>query len=219
MSAPIYPVGLVLSGRKCLVVGGGRVAARKIRGLLTCGASVTVVAPEVHEAVGLLAAQGVIAEIDASPLLLRLREYRPGEAADYNLVLTATGIPEVDAIVHDDAVAAGVWVNSADDLDNSTFILPAVVRDGLVAVAVSTSGSSPALATWLKTRLAVAMGSATGDLAAMLSEARELVKASGKKTESVDWEGLLDGPLPGLVAEGRLEEARSLIKAQIDAGD
>jgi siroheme synthase-like protein len=218
MTSPVYPVGLMLAGRKCLVVGGGRVAARKIRGLVLSGASVTVVAPQAHEAIGLLAAQGVIEQIDASPIDLQLREYRPGEAAAYNLVLTATGIPEVDGMVHHDAVNAGVWVNSADDIDNCTFILPAVLRDGPVTVAVSTSGSSPALATWLKRHLFESMGRGMGELAGLLAEARELVKSRGKRTESVDWEGLLEGPLPGLVAEGRMEEARRLIEAQLEGG-
>ncbi len=144
VGAPIYPVGLVVQGRRCLVVGGGRVAARKIGGLLSCGAAVTVVAPEVHVAIGELAESGVIAAIDESPLEVHIRPYRSGEAADYLLVVAATGEAAVDDEVHRDAVGAGIWVNVADDPSRCTFVLPAVARDGVVSVAVSTAGASPA---------------------------------------------------------------------------
>lgn len=211
MTAPVYPVGLVVRDRPCLVVGGGRVAGRKIASLLACGAAVTVVAPEAHEALGLLARAGAIDAIEGAPLDVQLRPYRRGEAAAYRLVVTATGIPEVDGAVHDDAEAAGVWVNSADDPANCSFVLPAVWRAGPVSVAVSSGGTSPALAGWLRSRAAEALGPEAGTLAELLGEARRAVKARGRPTESIDWAGLLEGPLPDLVRQGRLEEARALL--------
>ena len=134
--SPFYPVSLEVSGRPCLVVGGGTVAARKARTLLECGAVVAVIAPALSE------------EMEALASLLRTverREYAVGDASDFRLVVTATGVPEVDGTVYADAEAAGVWVNSADDPEHSSFILPAVHRDGAVTVAVSTGGLSPAL--------------------------------------------------------------------------
>ena len=122
VGAPIYPVGLVVKGRRCLVVGGGRVAARKIAGLLACGAAVTVVAPEVHVAVAELSDSGVIAAIDESPLEVHIRPYSSGEAADYVLVISATGDPAVDETVRRDAQSAGVWVNVADDPSRCSFV-------------------------------------------------------------------------------------------------
>jgi len=213
----IYPVGLLLSGRRCLVVGGGKVAARKISGLLACGASVTVVAPRVHEAIAVLATEGEIATIDGPPLEVQVREYRDGEAAAYSLVVTATGDSEVDERVSRDAKNAGVWVNSADDPARSSFILPAVARDGAVSVAVSTSGTSPALATWLRDRLAEEMPVGSGEIAALLAEARQTLLRGGASTQSVDWHGLLEGALPSLVAEGRIEEARTLLEEALRA--
>ena len=217
VGGPIYPVGLVVKGRRCLVVGGGRVAARKIDGLLACGAAVTVVAPEVHEAIGALAGSGAIAAIDESPLDVQLRPYRAGEAAAYRLVIAATGDHGVDDAVHRDAEAAGVWVNVADDPARCTFVLPAVGRAGPVSVSVSTGGASPALAGWLRDRVMGALGPGTAELALLLEEARRRVHERGGSTEDVDWRSLLDGPLPALVRQGRTAEARAAIDAFLEA--
>jgi len=213
VDAPIYPVGLVVKGRRCLVVGGGHVAARKIGGLLACGAAVTVVAPEVHVAIGALTDSGVIAAIDGSPLEVHIRPYASGEAADYLLVISATGSPAVDEAVYQDAQAAGVWVNVADDPSRCSFILPAVARDGTISIAVSTGGASPALAGWLRDRAVREMGPGMGDLAALLDEGRRRIHDQGKSTETIDWRRLLDGPLPDMVRRGDLDHARSELDA------
>lgn len=215
--APLFPVGLLLEGKRVLVVGGGRVAARKVEGLLACGASVTMVAPEVHVALDMLVANGAIAAIDGSPLEVHLRPYERSEAAGYRLVVAATGHREVDAQVHADAEDSGVWVNSADDPEHCTAVLPAVWRDGQVSVAVSTGGSSPALAGWLRDRVAQWLGSGLAELATLLAEARRSVQQAGAATESVDWRTILDGTLPALVADGRLDEARELLESQVKA--
>src|SRR6202451_49680 len=127
----LYPVSLDVSSRSCLVVGGGRVAARKARSLLDCGAAVTVIAPSLSDDMEALV---------PSLRTVERREYSGGDASTFRLVVTATGVPEVDGAVYADAEAAGVWTNSADDMAHSSFILPAVHRDGPVTVAVSTGG-------------------------------------------------------------------------------
>ena len=176
-------------------------AARKASGLLRCGAAVTVIAP---------ALCGAMTQL--TPLSIVCRPYAAGDAAGYRLVVTATGIASVDAAVYADAEAAGVWVNSADDASHSTFILPSVHRDGPVSIAVSTSGASPALASWLRARLAESCGPGVGELADLLGRARRALHEAGRSTESVDWGALLDGPLPALVRAGCLEEARALVE-------
>jgi siroheme synthase-like protein len=202
----LYPVVLRVAGRPCLVVGGGPVAARKCAGLVDCGALVTVVAPRVDPA------------IEAMGATVRRRSYRSGEAGHYRLVITATGIPEIDGQVSADAEAAGVWVNSADDPDRCTFVLPSLHRDSPVTVAVSTGGSSPALAAWLRRRIGEDVGPGLGTLATLLEEARQDLRARGRDTGSVDWRALLDGPLPELVRSGDLEAARELLaRAVADA--
>lgn len=205
----LYPVALNVAGRNCLVVGGGAVAAGKVLGLVRSGAVVTVVAAEPGAAL-----EAVLAPENApgpGSITVERRPYRAGEAAGYRLVVTATGTGEVDGTVVADAEAAGVWVNSADDPERSTFYLPSVHRDGPVVVAVSTGGASPALATWLRRRAGVQLGPDLGTLALLLEEARRRLQAAGRPTDSVDWQTLLDGSLPDLVRDGRMDEARRLV--------
>jgi siroheme synthase-like protein len=197
-----YPVALDVAGRHCLVVGGGPVAARKARGLVACGAWVTVIAPDLAS--------------EMEPLIPQLHEleqrpYAAGDAARFRLVVAATGIPDVDGQVFADAEAAGVWVNSADDRAHSSFILPAVHRDGTVTVAVSTGGRSPALASWLRDRLSDACGDGIGALARILGDARTQMQEAGLRVDTVDWTALLDGPLPSLVAAGELDNAAAIV--------
>jgi len=214
--SPLYPVALVVDGRRCLVVGGGPIATHKAEGLLNCRADVTVVAPQISERLRQLAVDAVSAPAAEGRLMLEERSYRTGEASGYRLVLTATGDPAVDQAVAADAEAAGVWVNSADDVDNCTFMLPAVHRDGDVTVAVSTGGASPALAGWLRDRAAAAMGPEAGNMAVLLDEARRRVRAQGRSTEVTDWSAILSGPFVDLVRAGRMDEARALLRASVD---
>ena len=197
-----YPVSLDVTGRRCLVVGGGPVAARKARGLVACGARVTVVAPDLAPEMETVAPQ--LHEVERRP-------YAAGDAARFRLVVAATGIPGVDGQVFADAEAAGVWVNSADDRAHSSFILPAVHRDGPVTVAVSTAGRSPALASWLRDRLSAACGGGIGTLAQILGDTRAQMQEAGLRVDTVDWAALLDGPLPSLVAAGELDNAAAIV--------
>jgi siroheme synthase-like protein len=132
------------------------------------------------------------------------------------LVVTATGRPEVDHAVFADADAAGVWVNSADDAGNCSFLLPAVHRAGTVTVAVSTGGASPALARWLRTRAAATLDFDVAVVAELLDEARSLVKETGRSTESLDWDDILDSQVVPLVREGRTDEARAVLRTFVD---
>jgi siroheme synthase-like protein len=212
-----YPVSLDVAGRRCLVVGGGETAGRKAAGLARCGATVTVVAPELHPSTEELSVDPAVTA--PGRVVFERRDYAGGEAAGYRLVVTATGIPTVDGAVATDAEAAGVWVNSADDPANCTFHLPSVHRDGAVSVAVSTGGTSPAMATWLRKRLAEAAGPGLGTLAGLLEAARRRLQSDGLPTDSVDWHALLDGPLPDLVRRGDVDGARTLVNGAIPPPD
>lgn len=216
-AAPVYPVALVVEGRPCLVVGAGAVAARKVAGLVACGADVTVVAPVVEAGVAALASS----PDGTGPGTVRVerRPYRAGEAARFRLVVTATGLPDVDWAVARDAELAGVWVNSADDPDRCSFLLPAVHRQGPVAVAVSTGGASPALAAWLRTRVADVVGPETSTVVELLRLARRDLRAAGRSTEGVDWQEVLEGRFTTLVRDGRTAEATAVLRRAVGLDD
>lgn len=192
-----YPVNLVVDGRACLVVGGGAVAARKVAGLQACGASVHVVAPEVGE------------EIRSLPgVTWEERPYRASDLGGRRLVISATDDPTVNRAVYLDAEAAGVWVNGADDPEHCSFTLPAVLRRGSLLVTVSTGGRSPALASWLRTRLEAEIGREYEVLLDLLSAEREALQAEGRSTEGLDWQKALDSDMLGLIRNGDLTNAR-----------
>ncbi|MFM2076768.1 MAG: hypothetical protein RJA49_658 [Actinomycetota bacterium] len=171
-----YPVVLDLSNVPVLVVGGGRIADRKAEGLVAAGARVTVVAPT------------VLADLAARAVEVRERPYLAADLDGQQMVMTATDVPAVNAQVALDARARGLWVNSADDPDNCTFILPAVARRGPVVVAVGTDGASPALARHLRDRIAAEiLTPGTEAVAAELARQRAAFHAEGISTETVDW--------------------------------
>jgi precorrin-2 dehydrogenase/sirohydrochlorin ferrochelatase len=196
VDAPLYPVGLIVAGRRVLVVGGGKVAAEKVRNLAACGAAVTVVAPDVDDA---------ISSLDA--VTVEQRAYEAGDAANgYRLVIAATDDAAVNRQVHDDADGAGVWVNAADDPANCTFTLPAVLRRGKVTVGVATGGSSPALAGWLRDRIATTeVGPEYEVLADLLAEARA-------REPHRDWRNILDSGILDDIRAGRIAEARERLQ-------
>ena len=201
LDGPQYPVNLVVRGHRCLVVGGGRVALGKVRGLLAADALVTVVAPKVID--DLEGLEGVDVE---------RRPYRAGEVSGYRLAVTATDDPEVNRQVFLDGEAVGVWVNSADDPANCSFILPAVVRQGPIMVTVGTGGHSPALATWLRRHIERELDASFTTLLDLLAERRAAIRAEGTGTEGLSWQAVLDGGMLDLVREGRIDEARERLR-------
>lgn len=201
VDAPLYPVALVLAGRRCLVVGGGKVAHQKVRGLLDAQADVTVVAPEIDE------------RLRDLPVSCQQRRYRPPEAAGYQLVVAATGKPEINQQVFDDADAAGVWVNSADDPERCSAVLPARIRRGRLLVTVSTQGHSPAVSAWLRRRLDDELGPEYDTLIGVVSDVRQEIQAAGRATESLDWQAALDSGILELIRANRLDVAKERLRA------
>jgi precorrin-2 dehydrogenase / sirohydrochlorin ferrochelatase len=197
----LYPANLVLAGKRCVVVGGGSVAARKIRALVDAGADVLVIAPKISE------------EIKALPVKLAERSYRRGDLSAAWLALAATDDAIVNRQVFTDGQDVRVWVNVADDPEACSFTLPAVMRQGPVMVAVSTSGYSPALAGWIRERIAADLGPEVALLAELLSEARDTLKASGRSTEDVDWRRALDSDMLDLIRTGQTAQARERLQA------
>jgi precorrin-2 dehydrogenase / sirohydrochlorin ferrochelatase len=156
---------LDLEGRRCLVVGGGAVGAEKARGLLACGARVTVVSPSLCERLSQLEVEW------------RARRYRRSDLAGMFLVIAATAERATDVRVHRDAETRGMLCNVADVPELCNFILPAVHREGPIAIAVSTGGASPALAKRLRDEMAALVEPRHADLARELATIRPAVKA------------------------------------------
>ena len=171
-----YPVFLSLRGRRCVVVGGGKVAERKVRALLRAGASVRVVGPELTPHLAQLATKKRIDVIR--------RPYRKGDLKGQArngvplLVFSATNDPAVQQEVRREAEAIGALVNLADDRERSTFLVPASFARGDLQVAISTSGASPALARNLRRRLQAMRGEEYAAHLRFLREARREVLKS-----------------------------------------
>jgi precorrin-2 dehydrogenase / sirohydrochlorin ferrochelatase len=203
VSAPSYPVNLLVAGRPVLVVGGGTVAAEKAGGLVAAGADVHVVALAVGE------------DVRALPVTWEERAYRAGEVGRYRLAVACTDDPTTNQAVYDDGEAANVWVNAADDPDRCSYTLPAKLEQGRLLVTVSTSGHSPALARWLRDRLADQLGPEYDTLIDLLAEARAGLIADGRPTLGADWRSALDSGMLDLVRAGRLDEARAHLAAAL----
>ena len=133
-----FPIYLEMTGRRCLVIGGGAVAERKIANLLEAGAEVTVISPDVSENVAHWSKNNSIQ--------LKAKCYQNGDLDGYELAFVATDDDRVNASVYQEGKSRGVWVNAADDPAHCDFILPSVLRRGDLTVAVSSGGQSPALA-------------------------------------------------------------------------
>jgi uroporphyrin-III C-methyltransferase/precorrin-2 dehydrogenase/sirohydrochlorin ferrochelatase len=167
----MYPIMLSLEGRRCLVVGAGGVALRKVQGLVADGALVHVVAPEVVPEIEELAAGGRV--------VVERRPYRAGEATGYALVFAATNDREVNRAVFEDADRAGIWVNAADDPELCTFHLPARVRRGPLQIAVASGGEVPFAARRIRQLLERRFGPEWGEWVDAAARFRARVRGLG----------------------------------------
>lgn len=166
--AGFYPLVLRLRGRRVLVVGGGKVAARRVTGLLEAGAHVVVVSPVFSPAFVRLISGGAVTSLQ--------RPYQSSDVADMALVIAATDDPKVNAQVRRDARRAGVLVTVADDPENSDFIVPAVVRRGDLLFAISSGGASPGLVGQLRRELDLLVPEDAAVLVRLLAKARQRVQ-------------------------------------------
>jgi siroheme synthase-like protein len=170
LETPFYVACLKLKGRRCLVVGGGEVGLEKVEGLLACDGDVTLVAPAAEPALLALADEGSIR--------WEARAYEPTDLDGAFLVIAATNDSEVNIGVYEDAQARAMLVNVVDVPPLCNFILPALVRSGPLAIAISTAGASPALAKRMKREIAALFGDEYARLAVMLNDARGWAKAT-----------------------------------------
>jgi precorrin-2 dehydrogenase/sirohydrochlorin ferrochelatase len=199
-----YPIFLKIRGKRCVVVGGGQVARRKVRALLEYGANIEVISP------------------DPCPELIELegrrkigilkRQYQPGDLNKALIAIAATDSSDLNQQVVKEAQDKAVLVNAADDLENSDFIVPSYLRRGDITIAVSTAGRSPALARKIRARLEKEFGDEYASLVRLIGEVRAEVRRQKVKVSGEDWQEALDLDLIlDLLKRGEAEKARALL--------
>jgi precorrin-2 dehydrogenase len=208
LETPFYIACLRLTGRRCVVIGGGEVGLEKVEGLLACDADVTLIAPEAHPELVQLSLEGSIR--------WHQREYSGATDLDGCLIaIAATDDTDLNVRVFEDAEARSMLVNVVDVPPLCNFILPAIVRTGPLAVAISTAGASPALAKRMKREIAELFGEPYAVLAVLLNDVRGWAKATlpAYQDRKVFFEAIVNGqPDPvEMLREGDIDGVRDLI--------
>ncbi len=207
-----YPVFIELKGRRCLVIGGGQEAQRKVEGLLAADGHVGIISPTLTDDLKQLLAGGKIAS-------WRERDYEDGDVEGYEIVMVATDDGNVNAAVSAEGKRRGVWVNAADDTENCDFILPAVIRRGNITLAASTSGTSPALARRLREELDAYLTEDMPALAELLAEVRVDLRSRGIKPDVEVWQDAIDEHLRVLLAQRKYKQAKARLLEALGAGE
>jgi precorrin-2 dehydrogenase/sirohydrochlorin ferrochelatase len=210
LETPFYIACLKLNGRRCVVVGGGDIGLEKVEGLLACDADVTLIAPVAHPALETLATEGSIQ--------WEKRAYAgPADLEGTFLVIAATDDSEVNIGVYDDSEKRSMLVNVVDVPPLCNFILPAILRTGPLAIAISTAGASPALAKRMKREISELFGEEYARLAVILNDARGWAKGTlpTYQDRKEFFEGIVNGdPDPiQLLREGQEDAVLSIIEA------
>lgn len=209
MAKTYYPVALDVHAKRCLVVGGGTIAAEKVEGLLAAGAEVVVVSPSVLPPVARHAAEGEIA--------LHQRVYRDGDLDGVFMAIAATDDMAVNAEIARQARARNILVNAVDDPPYCDFFAMAILRRGDLQIAISTNGHSPAFARWMREDLETRIPEEYGDLVAVLSEVRRQVRETGPLPVYQHWKDALTDEVLSQIGSGDIDGARARIHAAIAA--
>ncbi len=205
---PYYPIFLNLQGKKCIVVGGGRVALRKVTTLLNCGADITVISPRPHAEISKL--------FKNKAIRLVRRNYERGDLRRAALSIAATHVKEINRKVAEESKKNGTPVNVVDDAELSDFIIPSSFRRGGLSVAVSTSGMSPALAKKIRAKLEKKIGIEYAYLLSLIAEIRSEIKKKGLRVSAKTWQESLDlDSLILFLKAGRHEEAKATLLGKL----
>jgi siroheme synthase-like protein len=205
-----YPIFLNIQGKKCVVVGGGTVALRKVKMLLDCGADVTVVSPKPHLGMAKLSEKKAIRLIH--------RNYKGGDLMGATLAVASTDVKEINQTVAHEAKRLGILVNVVDDSRLSSFILPSFFRRGNLTIVVSSAGTSPALARKIRTNLEKSLGKGYATLLSLISEVRSALKERGCAVDGEAWQEALDlESLIRLIQKGQREKAKTLLLSKLEA--
>jgi uroporphyrin-III C-methyltransferase/precorrin-2 dehydrogenase/sirohydrochlorin ferrochelatase len=207
------PIFLNIRGRRCVVIGGGEVAARKVSLLLEAGGAVAVYSPKLCAA---------LAELrDAGRLQHVAERFSEGMLDGCAIAIAATDDDAVNRQVSEAAIQRNVPVNVVDQPELCSFIVPSIVDRSPVVVAVSTGGASPVLARLIRARLETLIPTAYGRLAQLVESFRDKVKArfTHPPKRRVFWEDVLQGPVAELVFAGQEEAARIELEKKLSSVD
>jgi len=203
-----YPIFLNIRGKRCVVVGGGAVALRKVKALLEHEANVEVISPELCPELSQLAKSRAIQVLQ--------KNYNGGDLQGAFIAIAATDDGEINNKVAEEARAKGVLVNVVDDSEHSDFIVPSQFRRGDITIAVSTAGKSPALARKIRTRLEKDFGAEYASLALLVDEVRSELKRQGIKVNGYGWQEAIDlDTLIELLRAGQNEKAKATLLANL----
>jgi len=207
----LFPVFLGINAKRCVVVGGGYVAERRTKSLLECGAMVKIISPELSGNLELMAEKKLIKVLK--------RDFRSGDLEGALLAIAASDQTEVNRRVVEEARWRGVLVDSSTEPTEGSFILPSVVRSGGLAIAISTSGGSPALARMIREELEQTLGPEHATLIKLVSEVRAEFKRRGKRIPFELWRNYIDQELLGLVKKGKVATARERLTHDLESGE
>ena len=209
LDTPFYIACLRLTGRRCVVIGGGDVGLEKVEGLLACDGDVTLIAPDAVPELQGLAHEGSIR--------WERRAYEPADLEGTFMVIASTDDTDTNIGIYHDAERRAMLVNVVDVPPLCNFILPAIVRTGPLAIAISTAGASPALAKRMKTEVSELFGEEYATLAVMLNDVRGWAKGTLPTYQDRKdfFEGIVNGdPDPiALLRAGDAQAVRDLIAA------
>ena len=204
------PIFMNIKGENCLVVGGGKIASRKVFMLLRAGASVSVVSPELCQDLTIRKNDGEINHID--------RIFEDGDLNNCKIIIAATDDEKINSHVSQLAKSKNIPVNVVDAPALCSFIVPSIIDRNPVQIAISTGGASPVLARLLRSRLETFIPAAYGRLAKLVESYREKVKAKFSNTDEIRtfWEKILEGPVADNLIAGKDKIARELLETAVE---
>jgi precorrin-2 dehydrogenase/sirohydrochlorin ferrochelatase len=194
-----FPINLNIQGRKCLIIGGGKVAERKVESLLQCGADICLVSPKVTQNLEKLAGEGAIKLIS--------REYVADDLDGCFLVISATNDQQVNQKIANDCLSRNILINVVDDPDKCNFTVPSVLRRGSLCIAVSTDGKSPTLAKKIREELEERFGAEYAEFLDLMGEIRDQVirDISDEEKRRTIFKCLIDSDILDLIRKGNKE--------------
>jgi siroheme synthase-like protein len=206
-----YPLFVNITGRNCIVVGGGDVAERKVNSLLEHGASVTVISSQINDGLAHLAKEGKI-EVSA-------RDYQYGDLQSAFIAVAATDETDINHNVASEGNQRGILINVVDDPEHSDFIVPSLIRRGDISIAISTSGKSPALSKKLRTILEDNFTQEYASLVQLISEVRQELKRNGVQIDADHWQECLDPELLlDMLKNGEYDQAKQKLHVKLLEG-